>query len=121
MKSRHDDAEPPAVPLATTIVWSAGSGVPAVLEHGDVVRAEEVGHGDEDAGAAAGEDDGGLGPLEARVDGHQDRAGGEQAEGRHRPFGAVAAPDGHPVARLDPRRRPGRRRTPGPPRPARHT
>ena len=28
-KSRHDDAEPLAFPLATTIVRSAGSGVPA--------------------------------------------------------------------------------------------
>ena len=74
------------------------------LEHGDVVRPEEVGHGHEDTGTAAGEDDGRLGTLEARVDGHQDGAGGQKAERRHRPLDAVAAPDGHAVARLDSRR-----------------
>ena len=93
---------PRHAPLATTIVRSCGQRGAGVLEHGDIVGPQEVGHGDEDAGTAAGEDDGRLGALEARVDGHQDGAGGEQAERRHRPFGTVAAPDGHPVARLDP-------------------
>ncbi len=73
-----------------------------LLEHGDIVGPEEVGHGDEDTGTTAGEDDGRLGALEARVDGHQDGAGSEQAERRHRPFDTVAAPDGHPVARIHP-------------------
>ena len=81
---------PVAGPRATTIVSSAGSGRPGALEHGDVVGAEEVRHRDEDAGAAAQQDDGRLGALEAGVDRHQDRAGGEDAERGHDPLGAVA-------------------------------
>ena len=100
-KSRHDCACPVGLALGDDDRLERRQRGAGVLEHGDVVRAEEVGDGDEDAGPAAGEDHGGLGALEAGVDGHQDGAGGEDAEGSHRPFGAVAAPDRHPVARFD--------------------
>ena len=43
-------------------------------------------------------------PLKRVLTGHQDGAGREQAERRHHPLGAVAAPDRHPVAGLDPGR-----------------
>ena len=54
------------------------------------------------SGPRSGQDHRGLGPLESGVDRHQDGAGGEHAEGGHRPLGAVAAPDRYAVAGLDP-------------------
>ena len=41
-------------------------------------------------------------PLNRVFDRDEDRAGGEEAERRHDPLGAVAAPDRHAIARLDP-------------------
>ena len=55
-------------------------------------------------GPAALEHLGCLGALEPGVDGHEHGAGGEAAEHRHHPLGAVEGPDGHPLSRLDPRR-----------------
>ena len=63
-----------------TTVSSAGSGADRGLEHGHVVGAEEVGHRDQGAGPAARQQVGGLGGLETRVDGDEDRPGGEQTQ-----------------------------------------
>ena len=53
-------------------------------EHGDVVGAEEVGDGDQGAGAAATQDVGRLDALEPGVHRDEDGAGLEQAEQRRR-------------------------------------
>ena len=72
-----------------------------VVEHRDVVRAEEVRDGDQHAGAAPGEDVGRLDAFEPGVDRHEDGTGLEDPEHGHDPLGAVEGPDRHPVARLD--------------------
>ena len=75
---------------------------PGVLEHGDVVVAQEIGDGHEGPGPAPGQHVGRLGALEPRVHRDQDPAGGEDPEDRDHPLDAVECPYGDPVARLDP-------------------
>ncbi len=103
---RRSRARPP--PFRSRRPWrppssaSSGSGDSRALEHGHVVGAQEVGDGDEDASPAARQDLRRLGTLEPRVHRDEDRACREQAQRRHDPLDAVAAPDRHPIAGLEP-------------------
>ena len=69
----------------------------------DVVHAEELPHGAQDAGAALAQHVAGLRPLQARVQRDEHAAGGLQTDGRDDPLGDVGRPDADPVSRLDAR------------------
>ncbi len=72
-----------------------------LVQQGRIVGTEEALHGEEEPGARLAEDVRGLGPLEAGVEGHQQRPGTDRPQRRHHPLGAVGGPDGHPVPPLD--------------------
>ena len=78
------------------------AGRPAALEQCDVVGVEEVGHGDQQAGARGADDVGRLRPLEPGVDGCDHAAGSVGAQRGHDPARAVGCPDRHPVTGLEP-------------------
>ena len=73
-----------------------------LVEHRRVVGAEEPSDGEEDPGPRLPQDVGRLVSLEPGVEGHQQRAGTDGAQGGDHPLGAVGRPDRHPVAPLDP-------------------
>ncbi len=75
-----------------------------VLEHGRVVVAEEAAHREQRPGARPGEHVGGFGPFEAGVEGHEGRAGADEAERGDNPLRHVGGPHGHAVAGVDARR-----------------
>ena len=81
-------------------VLEVGEPVALGAQQIDVVGVEEAGDGEQEPGPALGQDVGGLGALEAGVEGDEHGAGRMQAHQGHQPLPDIRRPDGDAVARL---------------------